>query len=109
MKVAKRLYGLRLLKGNALPADVLISVTVRISDLLLNMLVRCGITTFRPVLQRSVGEHPKESTQIIFSGIAYAECLLNAKLSTFCERRTVLCNWVFSNMMLLTHKTNWTT
>ncbi len=46
-KAAKRLYGLRLLKGNALPSHILFSIYCTLMfDQLWNMLVRCGIMAF---------------------------------------------------------------
>jgi hypothetical protein len=46
-KATKRLYGLRLLKRNALPSHTLISTyCTHIFDELWNMLVRCGIMAF---------------------------------------------------------------
>jgi hypothetical protein len=70
--------------------------TVRISDLLLNMLVRCNITAFPSTStsrwRKSKREHSKLSFQV----------LIMPNLSTLYlyERRTILCNRGFSNMML---------
>ena len=99
-KAAKRMYGLRFLKRNALPADVLLSVYC---------------TYIRPIVEYSCEYHlsdqienvQKRALRIIFPAMKYIDAISRAKLTTPHERRYVLCNrFFFSNMISPSHQLN---
>ena len=75
-KAAKRLYGLRLLKRNALPAEVLLSVYC---------------TYIRPIVEYSCEYHPsdqienvqKRALRIIFPAMKYIDAMSRANLDLY--------------------------
>ena len=89
-KEAKRLYGLRLLKRNTLPADVLLSVYctyIRVYD-------SCESWHFNLPLYLSdqIENVQKRALRIIFPAMKYIDAMSRAKLTTLHERRSILRN-----------------
>ncbi len=105
-KAAKRLYGLRLLKGNALPSHILISIYCTHIRSIVEYACQVSHYGLPQYLSDQVEKIQKRALKIIFPGATYAECLLTANLMTLYERRTVLCKRLFSKMLEPTHKLN---
>ena len=105
-KAAKRLYGLRLLKRNALHADVLLSVYCTYIQ---PVKYSCESWHFNLPLYLSdqIENVQKRALRIIFPAMKYIDAMSRAKLTTLHERRSVLCNrFFFSNMISSSHKLN---
>jgi hypothetical protein len=105
-KAAKRLYGLRLLKRNALPSHILISTYCSHIRPIVEYACQVWHYGLPQYLIDQVEKIQKRALKIIFPGTTYAECLLKANLMTLYERRTFLCNPLFSKMLEPTHKLN---
>ena len=105
-KAAKRLYGLRLLKRNALSSHILISIYCTHIRSIVEYACQVSHYGLPHYLSDQVEKNQKRTLKIIFLGATYAECLFKANLMTLYERRTVLCKRLFSKMLEPTHKLN---
>jgi hypothetical protein len=101
-KAAKRLYGLRLLKRNALPSHILISTYCTH----IRPIVEYACQVWHYGLPQYLSDQVEKIQKRASWNYLYAECLLKANLMTLYERRTVLCKRLFSKMLEPTHKLN---
>ena len=81
-KAARRFYGLRLLKRNALPSHILISIYCTRIRSIVEYACQVWHYGLPQYLSDQVEKIQKRALKIIFSGATYAECLLKANLMT---------------------------
>lgn len=105
-KAAKRLYGLRLLQRNALPAEVLLSVYCTYIRPIVEYACEAWHFNLPQYLSDQIENIQKRALRIIFPALKYIDSMSRAKLTTLHERRSVLCNRFFSNMISPSHKLN---
>ena len=94
-KAAKRLYGLRVLKRNALPADVLLSVYCTYIRPIVEYSCESWHFNLPLYLSDQIENVQKRALRIIFPAMKYIDAISRAKLTTLHERRYVLCNRFF--------------
>ena len=92
-KAAK--YGLRLLKRNALPADVLLSVYCTYIRSIVEYSCESWHFNLPLYLSDQIENVQKRPFRIIFPAMKYIDAMSRAKLTTLHEQRSVLCNRFF--------------
>ena len=105
-KASKRLYALRLLKRSALPDLVLVNVYSTCVRPILEYACEAWHSCLPTYLSDQIESVQRRALRIVYPSINYTQAMQAAKIPILYERRSNLCERLFSKMLSPNHKLN---